>query len=196
MFASEETNMLVTQHTSVWHQERQYGVTSSRCYDIFTYSKHVWEMKSMKYFWPKKFTNKYVRHGAQQASHARNCFKKLYSVNVVEFDFITSHSNPWLGVSPDGVIFHENEPVGILEIKCHFEGAVKPIEELLEAIKYIQKKNENTYVLKENHKYYAQVQLCMAVLNLNICKFVLLHRSICTRAAAIFVFWMASSADN
>lgn len=140
MFASEETNMLVTQHTSVWHQERQYGVTSSRCYDIFTYSKHVWEMKSMKYFWPKKFTNKYVRHGAQQASHARNCFMKLYSVNVVEFDFITSHSNPWLGVSPDEVIFHENEPVGILEIKCHFEGAVKPIEELLEAIKYIQKK--------------------------------------------------------
>lgn len=45
----------------LWHQKRQYRITASRCYSLFTYKKNDWNMKAQKYFWPKGFSNKYVK---------------------------------------------------------------------------------------------------------------------------------------
>lgn len=43
---------------NLWQQERQFRITASRCYSIFTYSKNDWIKKAATYFWPKGFTSK------------------------------------------------------------------------------------------------------------------------------------------
>lgn len=43
---------------NLWHKERQFRITGSRCYSLYTYSKDDWSNKTKKYFWPKKFTNR------------------------------------------------------------------------------------------------------------------------------------------
>lgn len=40
---------------TLWCAERQFRVTGSRCYNLYTYSRNNWEMKAMKYFWPKSW---------------------------------------------------------------------------------------------------------------------------------------------
>lgn len=44
--------------SNLWHKERQFRVTGSRCYSLYTYSKDNWSTKVKKYFWPKRFTNR------------------------------------------------------------------------------------------------------------------------------------------
>lgn len=51
-------------------------------------------------------------------------------------------------------------------------GKEKSIQEILKACKYIKIK-QNVAKLKYKHQYYAQVQLGMAVLNLDYCDFVI-----------------------
>lgn len=50
---------LITQsNKKIWQKERQFRITGSRCYSLYTYSKGDWKTKAQKYFWPKSFTNK------------------------------------------------------------------------------------------------------------------------------------------
>lgn len=43
---------------TLWEKERQFRITGSRCYGLFTYQKDNWEEKAFKYFWPKGFFTK------------------------------------------------------------------------------------------------------------------------------------------
>lgn len=79
-------------------------------------------MKSIKYFFAKSFSNKFVKHGIAYESDARETFIAKTSSTVIECGMVISQSNPWLGYSPDGVIFENNVPVALIEIKCLFEG--------------------------------------------------------------------------
>lgn len=47
-----------------------------------------------------------------------------------------------------------------------------PLEDILGSCKYLQQNIHGTFQLKVKHKYYAQVQLCMSVLNLETCDFI------------------------
>jgi len=49
-----------------WLRIRQFRITGSRVYAIYTYSFNKnpdWKKKSLNYFYPKSFTNKFVEHG-------------------------------------------------------------------------------------------------------------------------------------
>ena len=82
---------------------------------------------------------------------------------MIKFGLIISTQNPWLGYSPDCVVFKEGKPDVLIEIKCPYAGKTKSVEEILINLKYI-KLPERT--LKEKHEYFGQVQLGMALLNL------------------------------
>lgn len=56
----------------------------SRIYDIYTYSKDDWETKAMKYFYPKSFSNKYVKHGIKYEREAREVFISTTGFEVYE----------------------------------------------------------------------------------------------------------------
>lgn len=105
-----------------WYKERQFRITASRSYELYTYSLNQWEQKARKYFWPKKFVNKYVNHGNQFEPAARRCYVAHTNYHVVETGLIISSQHRWLACSPDGIVFQNNIPWKLLEIKCPFEG--------------------------------------------------------------------------
>lgn len=105
-----------------WFKERQFRVTASRCYELYTYSLSDWPTKARKYFWPKKFSNKYTDHGIKYEAIARNCYTTNENDDVIQTGLIISNQQKWLACSPDGIVFKDNRPVKLLEIKCPFEG--------------------------------------------------------------------------
>jgi len=81
----------------------------------------------------------------------------------------------WMGCSPDGIIYdpNENPSVGILEIKSLFSMKGKSIEECLELKRdiCIHRDNNGEIRLKQNHKYYFQLQGLMGISGLLWSKF-------------------------
>ncbi|XP_044744754.1 uncharacterized protein LOC123306700 [Coccinella septempunctata] len=167
-------NILKTCHSGCenWKTYRKYRLTGSRCYSIFTYSKLDWPNKSLNHFNPKGFTNKFVQHGVIHEREARECYKSKLGYCVVETGFLICNRYPWLGFSPDGVIFEEGKPFRLLEIKCPFVGRTKSAAEFFGECDYLELAASGLK-LKQNHSYYAQVQLGMALLNLRSCDLVL-----------------------
>ncbi|XP_044759665.1 uncharacterized protein LOC123317284 [Coccinella septempunctata] len=136
-----------------WKFHRKYRLTGSRCYSIFTYDKGDWENKSLKYFHPKEFTNKFVQHGIDHEREARECYKSKLGYPVIETGFIICSRYPWLGFSPDGVIFREGKPFRLLEIKCPFVGRTKDAAYFVEECDYLEI-TASGLKLKNNHAYY------------------------------------------
>ncbi|KAK5648203.1 hypothetical protein RI129_003095 [Pyrocoelia pectoralis] len=157
---------------NTWYTERRYRITGSRIYDIFTYKGMDWVSKSDRYFNPKSFTNKFVEHGLEHEPTAKQCLKEDLKCNLIEVGLaVVSHSNPWLGYSPDGIVVQSGDNV-LLEVKCPFLGASKSIDEVLPTLSYLVKQGKQ-YFLRKKHKYYGQIQLGMSMLNLELCYFMI-----------------------
>ncbi|XP_072385868.1 uncharacterized protein [Diabrotica undecimpunctata] len=156
-----------------WHKQRKYRITGSRIYGIYTYAGFDWITKAEKYFNPKHFTNKFVKHGLKYEAAACECFVKATGQTVSTFGLIVSHNNNWLAYSPDGVIFNNGNPVALVEIKCPMEGATKSVFDVLKTLNYLKKNENNIYELKERHMYYGQIQCGMAMLNIKECYFLI-----------------------
>nr|XP_012234186.1 PREDICTED: uncharacterized protein LOC105678993 [Linepithema humile] len=160
-----------------WIQERRYRITGSTCYEFFTYTNNKnadWNKKCDNILKPKNFKTEFTEYGKKFEAEARRAFAKGTNSEVVEIGLVISRLNPWLAYSPDGIIVKSDKPVALLEIKCPFIGKTANIENTVNSLinKCLQKKKENI-VLKEKHWYYGQVQLGMAVLNLNLTYFVI-----------------------
>lgn len=136
---------------SYWHQIRQFKITGSRCYSLFTYyttSKNTdaqWALKASKYFWSKTFSNKYVKHGIKYESVAIELFSRDSKQKIVPYGFVTSKDYPWLGYSPDGIIVKNfNEPTKLVEIKCPYLGSTVGLLYVIEKIKFISKNSDGS----------------------------------------------------
>lgn len=158
---------------SEWKVQRKYRITGSRCYNLFTYSKGDWPEKARKYFWAKEFTSKYTDHVNKYESVARALYAKEKDVFIQECGLVVCHSEPWLAYSPDGVVMKNGELCRLLEIKCPFELQDTKRDTLLKKCKAYLSVNGRELRLKEKHQYYAQIQLGMAILKLNLCDFVI-----------------------
>jgi len=164
---------------SFWRSIRQFRITGSRCYQLYTYGKcqrsdDEWATKSSKYFWPLPLSNKFVKHGIQYELTARELYIQNTKYDVVLSGLISSDKVPWIGYSPDGVILNSDKiPIKLLEIKCPFKGSYMGLIDLLNNLNYIVKGIEGQWLLKEKHAYYCQIQLGMLMLNVNNCDFVI-----------------------
>ena len=156
----------------LWKQTRQLRISGSKIYSIYTYCKNKrpnWEQKSICCFWPREFTNIFVKHGLTQEEFARVAYEKLLNVQVVQCGFVVHPDCPWVGYSPDGIVFKNNVPERLIEIKCIYAGKSKTIQKCLASCTYL----ENSNTLKKRHPYYGQVQLGMLLLNLKKCDFII-----------------------
>ncbi|XP_046603613.1 uncharacterized protein LOC124297059 isoform X2 [Neodiprion virginianus] len=164
---------------SVWQKERQFRITGSRCYELYTYRKNLkpnWKNKSMKYFYPTNISTPAMKHGLKFEPVARETYQELNpSTNVFQCGLIISRDNPWLGYSPDGIIFDKDKPIKLLEIKCPYEGKSLPVNEVISKLNFIQTnpKDESILSLKKNHKYYGQIQFGMGILNIQKTDFII-----------------------
>lgn len=138
--------------------------------------------------------NQYTEHGIKVEDDARKVFcKNNPSLKVFQTGLLVSSLNSWLSYSPDGVVFFNGLPDAILEIKVPFKGKDSTILEALQVgsfktclvTKKQRKKNEKKgkeetkeelvfpLQLEEKHKYYAQVQLGMFMLDVPKAYFVM-----------------------
>lgn len=161
-------------------EEREYRITGSICYQLYTYTKKKrtddeWINKFHKTCSPKDFRSQFTEHGKVTEQEARETFaKNLRNAEIVEIGLVVSKLNPWLGYSPDGIVVQEKKPIALLEIKCPFKGKTASIEGTVASQynKCLSIEGENI-VMKEKHAYYEQIQLGMAVLNLKTTYFVI-----------------------
>ncbi|CAN7994121.1 unnamed protein product [Ixodes pacificus] len=114
------------------------------------------------------------RHTAngQSPIKARQKYEATRQVQVFTCGLIVSPSNPWLGCSPDGVLFDGGRPAKLLEIKCPTKGQTMSAKALLATCDFLQKDDAGIYMLKVHHTHYAQVQLGMALLDVRTCDLV------------------------
>ncbi|XP_044745100.1 uncharacterized protein LOC123306964 [Coccinella septempunctata] len=154
MFDSLNVCIMTETNKALWEQERKFRVTGSRCYDLYTYSKNDWEEKCRSYFYPKQFSSVYTRHGMKYEPLARDIFEKTTGLSVLKMGLIICRSEPWLAYSADGIIFKNDEPYGLLEIKCPYKA--KNTSDVAQCCRYILEEN-GVHVLKKRHKYFAQV---------------------------------------
>lgn len=120
-------------------------------YAFSLYQKHVTGQRSSK--------EKYL--GPDNTIH-KNC-------HVSKCGFHIDKENQCLGASPDGIISCECCGKGSLEIKCPMSCKEKSLlDKILDASFYL----DQNLKLKENHRYFAQVQVQMHVLNVQFVDFV------------------------
>ena len=96
----------------------------------------------------------------------------MYNAYIQECELIIFYAEPWLAFSPDGVSIKNSKPFGLLEIKCPYELENGKTETLLKKCKFLWSM-ANELSLKKRHQYYAQIQMGMALLNLQHCDFVI-----------------------
>ncbi|XP_033740302.1 uncharacterized protein LOC117327441 [Pecten maximus] len=84
---------------------------------------------------------------------------KHVNLNVAKAGFCISFSKPFLGASPDGHVFCACCGKGLLEIKCPYNMRQTTLMEALKDKTFCL--DADTFSVKRNHKYFAQVQLQM-----------------------------------
>ena len=78
----------------------------------------------------------------------------------------------WLASSPDGLIYNQNELVGILEIKCPYSARdMTPVQAAEKLPLFFCKVVNGNLSLKRNHNYYFQVQGQLAITHAKWCDF-------------------------
>ncbi|KAG0419896.1 hypothetical protein HPB47_003809 [Ixodes persulcatus] len=116
--------------------------------------------------------NAATAYGKRCEPKARQKYEATREVEVFTCGLIVSPSNPWLGCSPDGVLFDGGRPAKLLEIKCPTKGQTMSAKALLATCDFLRRDDAGIYMLKERHTHYAQVQLGMALLDVRTCDLV------------------------
>ncbi len=80
---------------------------------------------------------------------------------------------PWVGATPDGIIHCDCHGRGVLEVKCPLCLTNSSIQDQLGETDFCLKKNDSGNTrLKQEHRYYYQVQAQLHVTDLEYCDFV------------------------
>lgn len=174
--ALEIVKITVSQKNTVWTNERRKRINASSCYDLYTYWKNKnqdWERKAANYYKVAPNIRNFII-GHVNEPIAMNAYKHLTQNNVQLLGLVVHPFCPWLGVSPDGVCLEKQI---LIEIKCLVPKSDEEFHVLLNKVKYlknISQENAN-YLLNKKHKYYAQVQIGMFLLNLKSCDFIVFY---------------------
>ncbi|KAJ8939898.1 hypothetical protein NQ318_023238 [Aromia moschata] len=130
----------------------------------------------------------YVLHGLKYEKEALEKYKIVNNYDIYEPGLIVCSQNPWLAYSPDGVVFADGLPNKLIEIKCPYDVIVltdliimsidNDAVNFVHTCNYLKLSTEEGLRLKQNHAYYGQVQMGMAILNLKTCDFIENHFSI------------------
>ena len=105
-----------------------------------------------------------LRWGIEHEDIAIQQYSETNMHIVKKCGFVISPTWPWLGCSPDGIIFENDIPVGCLEIKCPYSIRDMKLEEASSNDKnFFLKSKNNGLKLKCKKGYYYQ---CQGVINL------------------------------
>ncbi|XP_064471985.1 uncharacterized protein LOC135386149 [Ornithodoros turicata] len=166
------TFMSDTLHNKVlWLEQRKVRITGTTCYPLYTYKKEDWRKKVHTTLHATFTGNQNTQYGIAMEGKARELYRQQGNSETVLCGLVVPSSNPWLGFTPDGIVFQNGTPERLLEIKCPVKGKKDTANAVAAGCSFLTCV-DGSYKLKERHTYYAQVQLGMAVLNVASCDFV------------------------
>ena len=96
----------------------------------------------------------------------RDC--KMY-----EYGCVINPTVPWLGASPDGIVFHEDVGYGLVEVKCSYSKRNVSSRDACQDPSFFCPEVNGKVFLKHDHDYYAQVQGQLSVYGASYCDFML-----------------------
>ncbi len=88
------------------------------------------------------------------------------NVNIIDVGFKVCRELPFIGASPDGLVFCSCHPPTLLEVKCPYRLRHDTFENA--KLEYLDSNNR----LKQNHTYYTQIMTAMAAYSIPRCFFV------------------------
>ncbi|CAH1110283.1 unnamed protein product [Psylliodes chrysocephalus] len=146
-------------------------ITGSRYYSLYTFSKENRDNMAKKNFWFKGFKSKYTDHGNKYEKEALEIYSK--NNNVIEMGLVICQKFPRLAYSPDMVVLVNGVPERLVDNKCPYDSIENVSINLIRTCSYLEVTVKQGICLKKNHSYYGQVQLGMAILNLQVCGLIL-----------------------
>lgn len=126
-----------------------------------------------------RFSNPATKWGLDKEEVARDAYQfsvagDHVNLSVSECGLHINESWPFIGASPDGLVFCECCGKGICEIKCPHKHRNETIAEAMSDSKFCLKLDESTgnTQLHKKHQYYFQVQCQIFVTGVEYCDFV------------------------
>ncbi|KAG9266390.1 hypothetical protein AMEX_G19011 [Astyanax mexicanus] len=149
-----------------WHVLRQPRVTASRFREVC----HVKGQSSAESLAERIIRGTRqtaeMKRGVEMESGAASEYCKMLNVNYTPCGLVIHPDAPWLGASPDGVVFDPTEypQFGLVEIKC------PNVKNYIDC-KYLHMEY-GCSKLKKTHAYYWQIQGQLLITGLQWCDFV------------------------
>ncbi|XP_065290814.2 uncharacterized protein [Dermacentor albipictus] len=174
--AVEICSSTVSQNDTKWHRQRMLRITGSKCHSLYRFlptKECTWDQKILKYLTKTFKGNDATRYGKSCERPATEEYTRKSGNEVTALGFVINPVIPWLGFSPDGVVFKNGQPSVLLEVKSPVRGKHAKICELIKEKKlpYIISDREN-FSLRITHSYFSQVQLGLFLLNLQVAHFI------------------------
>lgn len=148
-----------------WHNVRRPRVTASRFREICHVGKAFEELLAERILKGNHQTGP-MKRGLELEADAIWEYCQIKRVNHYKCGFVVHPDAPWIGASPDGIIFDplEQPQFGLLEIKC------PNIKNYVDA-PYL-KVLSGTLQVQPSHAYYWQVQGQLLTTGMSWCDFV------------------------
>lgn len=117
--------------------------------------------------------NAATRHGKSCEKLALQEYQQKTGEEVSVLGLVINPAVPWLGFSPDGIVFRARQLALLLEIKSPVLGKTHKISTLVDdkKIAYLLREGDS-YILRPTHSYYTQVQLGLFLLELDEAHFI------------------------
>ncbi|XP_032234254.2 uncharacterized protein LOC5509403 [Nematostella vectensis] len=129
-------------HSSVWFQERWFRITASTCKEIVNlslfenkdgYKQRLFNWLENKFWFKKSLTTPDMLYGIEEEPKAIVLYEKCRNATVNESGLWVHADFPYLGASPDGLIFVDGKLDGIVEVKCLKILKTRTVKQLLDA---------------------------------------------------------------
>ncbi|XP_064473615.1 uncharacterized protein LOC135388167 [Ornithodoros turicata] len=172
-----EKNTRQQRNSKTWLKERSARLTASNFGAVF--KRATWSRKGLDNMLAQKDISRVraVKYGVENEDTARDRYKAVLhsldrNITVSPCGLLVPPSQPWLGATPDGIVFDPKEetPHGILEIKCPYSLRSASLHDLSEeaffSVVSDHENEENVMkrpMLHRDHDYYYQILGQMAV---------------------------------
>ena len=177
-----ERNTREKSSSDTWFDERQKRLTSSNFGAVVKRRKQIYPKSLLTTIRKSKQSTcpKPCQWGKDKEVKAIQEYYKLKRKHGKNVDicascgFVVNLKFPWLGASPDFLVFDSTEAtsLGIGEVKCPFSKKNLSIDDACNDKNFFLEKLNGKVTLKKSNNYFYQIQGCMATLDVTWCDFV------------------------
>ncbi|XP_047142692.2 uncharacterized protein LOC124816975 [Hydra vulgaris] len=171
-FLSENTKLQSL--SSAWNIHRAGRITASNFYEVmhFKYKNSSNSLLNKLMCYTKAPNTPSLTYGREMECKAREHYQTIMKEKHNDFQVTATglhilYNKPYLGASPDSIVSCSCHSDGLLEIKCPFNYRNGLVNWEMDNNFPI----DSSVTMKKNHKYYAQVQGQLYVLNKEYCDF-------------------------